>query len=306
MGRRRNQVTRGKTRAADRRATRRHCLFTTDEGGKLEQTFWYTLGFNANKHGIEIHCAVLMSTHGHVVYSDPRAVDPLFRRDFHRDFANCVKSIRGWPEEVFNKSRGGNVEQLSPKAIHESIAYAIANPPKAFAVRYAKDLPGAKELPGDVGRRVIRVKRPDRYFDPNTPRWLEYVEFEIIMPGCLEAKYGGDEARRLITARVKELEQEALAESKVRGIPFKGARRVTRTPHRARARSYEVFGKVNPRFSAAGDLELARNKIAEDRQFDADYDAALARWTAGDRRVRFPHGTWWMRVHHGARCRPPP
>ncbi len=44
-----------------------------------------------------------------------------------------------------------------------SAAYAIANPPKAFAVRYAKDWPGAKTLPSDVGRRVIRVKRPGRF-----------------------------------------------------------------------------------------------------------------------------------------------
>ncbi|MBW2463140.1 MAG: transposase [Deltaproteobacteria bacterium] len=306
MGRRRNQVIRGKTRATDRRATRRYFLFTPDEAGKLEQAFWYTLGFNANKHSIEIHCAVCMSTHGHVVHSDPCGVEPLFRRDFHRDFANCVKAIRGWPEEVFNKSRGGNVDQLNPKAVLESIAYAIANPSKAFAVRYAKDWPGAKTLPSDVGQRVIRVKRPDHYFDPKNPQWPEYVELEITMPGCLEAEYGGDEARRIIAARVKEFEQEALAESKERGIPFKGARRVMRTPHTARARSYEVFGKVNPRFSAAGDLEQARNKIAADRKFDADYDTALARWTSGDRRVRFPHGTWWMRVHHGARCRPPP
>jgi hypothetical protein len=42
------------------------------------------------------------------------------------------------------------------------------------------------------------------------------------------------------------------------------------------------------------------------RKFEADYDRALARWTAGDRRVVFPYGTWWMRVHHGVRVAPRP
>ena len=79
-----------------------------------------------------------------------------------------------------------------------------------------------------------------------------------------------------------------------------------RTPHMARARSYEVFGKVNPRFSAAGNAELARAKVAELQRFDADYDVALAGWEAGNRKVLFPYGTWWMRVHHKVRVRPPP
>jgi len=84
-------------------------------------------------------------------------------------------------------------------------------------------------------------------------------------------------------------------------------RRILRTPHTARARSYEVFGATNPRFRAAGDREAARQRVRENRAFDAEYDVALARWTAGNRRhAVFPYGTWWMRVHHGARCRPPP
>ncbi len=89
-------------------------------------------------------------------------------------------------------------------------------------------------------------------------------------------------------------------------VPFKGARRCTRVPHTARARSWEVFGKTNPRFKASGDRQAARHAVQENRQFEADYDAALTRWTAGDRKVVFPHGTWWMRVHHGARVAPCP
>ena len=79
-----------------------------------------------------------------------------------------------------------------------------------------------------------------------------------------------------------------------------------RTPHTARARGYEVFGKLGPRFRAAGNVELAVAKVRELRQFDADYDTALARWTAGDRSAVFPWGTWWMKMHHQVRVRPPP
>ncbi|RLB49197.1 MAG: hypothetical protein DRJ42_21585 [Deltaproteobacteria bacterium] len=53
-------------RATDRRATRRYFLFTPDEGGEIEQAFWYALGHNANKHGIEIHCGSPNKTRWHI------------------------------------------------------------------------------------------------------------------------------------------------------------------------------------------------------------------------------------------------
>ncbi len=37
------------------------------------------------------------------------------------------------------------------------------------------------------------------------------------------------------------------------------------------------------------------------RAFQLAYRAALEAWRQGMREVAFPVGTWWMRVHHGAR-----
>jgi len=306
MGRRRKIVVPGKVWAVDRRTTRRYFLLKPDERRAVAEAFWYCLAVHAKRYGILIHAATLMSTHLHLVYTDVYGVQPLFKRDFHRDFANCVKAILGWPEEVFNKQSGGERELLNAKAIIKEIGYAIGNPVEAFAVRYAKDWPGAITLPKDIGRRVIRVKRPTAYFDSRNPHYPDVVELRIVMPEALTDCYGDDRARALIAAEVQQIERGALAESKRRGIAFKGARRVLRTPHTARARSYEVFGKINPRFTAAGDPELAKRKIQELRDFDEKYERALRRWVAGDRRVEFPYGTWWMRVHHGARVRPPP
>lgn len=304
---RRKIVTEGKRWATDRRTTRRYYLFTPDALGLIAQAFWYCLAFFARKYGILVHAALLMSTHPHLFYTDPRAEQPRFKRDFHRIFALCVKAIVGWPAEVFDKSKGGEHEPLTPRAMVEAIAYLIANPSAAFAVRYARDWPGPKTMAEDIGTLVVRVKRPDCYFSPNNPQWPDELELQLTMPEALEAEYGAEEARRLIAEEVRRLERKALRESKERGIAFRGVRRILRTPHTARARSYEVFGSLNPRFSAAGDREAARQRVAELRAFDADYDRALARWTAGERRHDiFPHGTWWMRVHHGARCRPPP
>jgi len=304
---RRKRVTEGKVWATDRRTTRRYFLLAPDVLGLIAQAFWYCLAYYANEYGILVHAAVLMSTHPHLVYTDTKGNQPDFKRDFHRVFALCVKAIRGWPEEVFSSGKGGEHEPLTPRAMIEAIAYAIANPSSAFAVRFAREWPGPKTLPQDIGRLVIRVKRPDVYFSRKNPQWPDEIELELTMPEMLEAEYGAEEARRLIAEEVRRLEREAWRESKEKGIAFRGVRRILRTPHTARARSYEVFGSRNPRFSAAGDREAARRCVAELRAFNEEYDLALARWTSGNRRhAVFPHGTWWMRVHHGARCRPPP
>ena len=297
----------GKLWVVDRRATRRYFLFRPDEAGRIEQAFWYCLTVCANKYGILVHAALLMATHLHLAYTDVFGKQPQFKRDFHHYFACCVKAILGWPEEAFKgNTPGGEHEPLNAEALVHDLAYLIANPVSAFAVRYAKDWPGAKTLAKEIGTRLVRTKRPDVYLDPKNLDWPPEVELRLVMPEALEDVYGLEGARERIAVEVKRLEHAAWDEAERSGIAFKGARRVMRTPHTARARSYEVFGKVNPRFSAAGDREAAAAKVAAMRQFDAEYDAALVRWMKGDRRAVFPYGTWWMRVHHQARIRPPP
>ena len=126
------------------------------------------------------------------------------------------------------------------------------------------------------------------------------------MPAALELDYGIELAQERIARRVKEREHRAWQESKRTGIAFVGPRRVLRQAHTKRARSYEAFGSLNPQFAAAGHREAASHAVKRLRAFNAQYDKALAAWTSGKRTVLFPRGTWWMRVHHGARCGPAP
>lgn len=304
---RRRYVEAGRITANDRRTTRRHYLFTPDAAGTMAQIFWYCLGVASQQFNISVHAAILMSTHMHYDVSDNDGNLPKFRECFHRLLALCTKSFRGWPEEVFNKSQTGEHELLTPEAIVDSLAYLIANPCLGLAVRYAKDWPGAKTRARDIGSRIIRVARPSQYLDPNNPLWPEWVEFRLEMPEILIEHFGSLElAQQAIENRVRELEAEALRKSKRLGRGFTGARRVLRTKHTTRAASWETFGALNPRFAAAGDIEAARAAVKRYRAFDAAYDAALVRWMSGDRAAVFPHGTWWMRVHHGVRCQPPP
>jgi putative transposase len=296
----------GKTWALSRRTTRRHFLLNPDQARELEQCYWYCLGVAAERFEVIVHAGCLMSTHSHEVVTDVSGVLPRFLQEFHRLLALCTKSLRGWPGEVFDKRSTGQHVLLTPEAKIEALAYLIANPVEAGAVRYAKDWPGAHTLPRDIGARVLKVHRPPHYFDPDNSAWPEQLELRLEMPTELQLEYGLELAQQRIAERVKAREHRAWQESKRTGIAFAGVRRVLRQAHTRRARSYETFGSLNPQFAAGGHRGVAAEAVRRLKAFNEQYDKALAAWTSGKRTVCFPIGTWWMRVCHGARCGPAP
>ena len=120
--------------------------------------------------------------------------------------------------------------------------------------------------------------------------------------GVPHVDYGPELARERIAERVRDKQHPAWNKAKRTGMSFVGPRRVLRVAHTKRAKSYEVFGSLNPQFAAAGNRAAATEAVKRLRAFKAQYARALAAWTAGDRSACFPQGTWWMRVCHGARC----
>jgi putative transposase len=302
---RRRVVLPGQVLFMDRRTTRRFFLFVPDPEGETEQCFWYCLALAAKEYGMRVHAASLMANHVHLSVTDVRGCYPDFLRRFHRLLALTTKARLGWTEEVFNKAQAGVHERATADSIVKGLAYVVANASAAGLVRRSSEYPGAHTTADDMGRRVIVATRPKHYF--RGASWPPKVELRIELPAVLEAELGEREARRRVRERVREIERQALATSKKLGIPFVGARKLQRMRPTRRARSWEDLGSRNPRWAAAGDREEARRLRTKYAGFDRDYDAALAHWVAGDRRrAVFPPGTWWMRVHHGARVRPPP
>lgn len=298
-------VVPGKLSAVSRRTTRRHFVLNPDSKREVENAFWYCVIVTAQKHGISVHSACLMSTHLHLVETDMLGRAPDFYRDFHRLFALCMKAFRGWPEEVFNKSSTSEVELLTAEAVIESIAYTLVQGVEAFAVRYHHQWPGAMTRLRDLGRRVIHAKKPHFYF--RGEQWPEDVRMKLTLPTLLLDTYGEEDTLRRIAVKVHDLEKAAWQKAKKAGAIFKGVKRVLRQKHTQRARSYEKFSSRNPQFKAAGNIDAAREAIGRYRHFRAAYAKSLSAWKDGRwNEAVFPYGTWSMRVHHNARCHPPP
>ncbi|MDH5492385.1 MAG: transposase, partial [Myxococcales bacterium] len=152
-----------------RRTTRRHFLLRPDADGVSQNIFLYCLAWAARKFGIQVHAVVVMSTHWHVILTDPQGVLPRFHEEFHRHLANAMKNHRGWPAELLDKRQTSVVELLCPAAILDKIAYAIANPVDCGAVPSARQWPGVIVMPDEVGNKTFHATRPEVYFDPKSP-----------------------------------------------------------------------------------------------------------------------------------------
>ena len=296
-----------RTYIVTRRVVRRHFLLRPDRDGTMQQLYWYFTAVVAAQLGIQVHCAQVLSNHLHEVLTDTRGNLPKFFELRNRLLANAVKCHRGWPEEVFSRTAMSCVELLTAGSIVNKIAYVIANCVAAFLVRSPKAWPGVKVLADDIGRRVVRVRRPDVYLDPNNPQWPETAEIAITLPHQLLRAHGNrDAACRTIQKVVDDKVQAARAAARREGREFQNAKRVTRVKVTSRAASWEEFGERFPLFSASGNAKAAAHWLAHRRQFLEAYRVSLERHKRGVNKVLFPPGTWKLSQLYGVRCAPTP
>lgn len=278
-----------------RRTLRRTHLLRPDPA--LSALFRYCLAEAAMRHGIEVHAAVLMSTHLHLIVTDRDGRLPPFLRDLHRHMALGVKVLRKWEGAVWDHEATSVVELKTPAAVIEKLAYLMANPVAAGLVRHASDWPGLMTLPSHLGQARWPCGRPDVYFRPHDQRWPPELTLQFTPPPGLDMT--DEELRARVADELRQAEQRAFAEVRSRGWSILGAKRALRLSPYGRARSWEPLRSRSPTFAVGrGNVEAYRAAIATLRYFRAAYREALERWRQGIRDVLFPYGTWELQWWH--------
>ena len=288
----------GDTVMVTRRTLRRHHLFRPDPA--IRQLYLYALGVCAKQYGILVHTFTLMSTHEHLVFTDPERCYPDFLRDLHRLVSLGTKVLRKWEGPVWDHEKSSVVRLLTERAIVDKLAYVMANPVKAGLVAHAREWPGITVLPQQLGRHSFVVERPQVFFRPNNSKWPDSVELTLTLPPALEDAYPDVKVRQAVSDELARQEREAQAEVKARGWRVLGPKRVRRLSPYRRATSFELVRDRNPTFAVGrGQRGVFSQAVAELRAFRRSYRQALEQWRAGLRSVVFPQGTWWMCQMHG-------
>lgn len=286
----------GATYLLTRRVLLRHLLLRPDAA--MTRLIIYALAVSALRYRIQVHAICAMSTHMHIVATDSQGRLPAFLQFFHRLVALGTKVLRAWEGPVWDHEQTSVVRLLTREAVIQEIAYTIANPVAAGLVRHAHEWPGAKVLVTELGRGVLRAKRPDVYFDATNPEWPDEAVLPIALPPDIN-EVEAEHFRRAVAAELAR--EEAAARARVRPESILGPQRAACESPCARATSFEPLRKRNPTFAVGRGNAIARNIAAVGvRSFRAAYRVALEQWRAGVRDVVFPAGTWLMKVFHAA------
>ena len=295
------RVTKGRTYLLTRRTVRRYHLFRPDK--LTNQIYLYCLAVAANEFGMDIHLPTLMSTHEHLGCTDPLGNLSLFLEKFHRNVANAMKVHRKWEGAVWDDRPTNALELLTPEAVVEEFAYAIVNPVKEGLVKHEHEWPGVTVRASEIGNKVLRIERPDIYFNPDNPVWPDVVELELTVPPGFEQ----DEFHRRMNEEVRSQRAEALKEVRAKGWRILGRERVLSQSPYKRAKSFFEYGGRTPTLAVGrGQGNLLKQAIKELRFFRLLYRDALRRYRGGAKDVAFPEGTWWMRVFYGLKVEPIP
>ena len=108
-----------------RRCTQRTFLLRPD--AVANQVFLYCLAYAAQKTGVRVLYAMVMSNHHHAIVHDPDGVLPAFTQELHSLTARALNALRGRWENFWADEQPGQVELVEERDVLDKIAYAAAN-----------------------------------------------------------------------------------------------------------------------------------------------------------------------------------
>ena len=294
---------------------------------EVVRLFEYVFALAATRHGMQVHEALCMSNHFHLVMTDVEGRMPEFMRYFDSLLARSLNAMRGSSGSVFEK-KPGRVEVTDDEKTIESAVYTLANPCAANLVRRSRQWPGFSTLRmayGEVkvierpklglwkraqqkverGRTRGRSRSRKRASYQGKPSVLpERVELRLVRPPVF-ARMSDAQLRAEVLRRLDARELELIAARRERGLEVLGAAKVMAQPwYGFPGRPEDLFG-TEP--SVSGRSKWARIAALQRRaEFEAAYARARAQFLAGIRDVVWPAGTWLMRVCYGLPCETSP
>jgi len=126
--------------------------------------FTFVLALAAQRTGVLVHVACVMSNHVHLVVTDPDARLPAFCQLLSALVARAMNVALGRHGSFWDERTVSQVVLDGPDKIVAKAAYALANPVRAGLVSAARDWPGLWTAPEQIGAAPIVATRPAAFF----------------------------------------------------------------------------------------------------------------------------------------------
>ena len=286
----------GKSYLVTRRCSERRFFLRPSQS--TSEIFLYVLAIAARRYGVLVHAFCVLSNHAHLVLTDRDGCLPAFMQYLDSLVARAVNASLG-RFEAFWATDGSYsaVEPLDLSDVVAKTAYVLANPVAAGLVRRGTEWPGLWTAPEQIGSAKLVARRPKIFFNLKS-HLPESVELELTTPPGFES---AAEFRSLLSDALREIEERHQRDLVSEGRRFLGAARVLAQNPFARPPAGEPRFGLKPRI-AARDKWKRIEGILRLRSFLRDYRQAWIERRAGAGNVRFPAGTYLLRILHGVQC----
>lgn len=256
----------------------------------------YVFGRSTQKNNVEIHAAMVMSNHLHIILTDLKGRRSHFMRDAMSGIARARNKDLERSDHFWDGRQYCDTILLDRDAEERKLLYTWLNPVVADLVERADQWPGFKIMPKDWGQ-TIRVPKPDVFFGRRSP---EYVEFTPQPP----PGYGHmslEEVRAHFEGLLKQAEDALIAARDREKRRVKCLNDLVNLDPFSRPDSPSPTGTLSPRF-ATRNSDIMVAAIARERAFRSEYARQRERWLNGHKRVVFPCGTLWLRHNAPVTC----
>lgn len=270
---------------------------------EINQLFLYSLAVASQRYDIRIHAFVVLSNHFHIILHDRCAKLPRAMLWIDGVIARALNAFHRRAENFFAPGSYSRVELTADEDILEKMVYVLANPVAAGLVSRGSEWPGVRSTTLRGGRVRLTIERPKAFFSPRS-RLPEKAELVVERPSAFE-DLSDEEFGELFDGRVERHEAELARAQAREGRKPLGPKRIKAQRFTSKPSKPREKGGIDPQV-AGRDKWRRIEKLRELGEWIVEYHAARLRFCAGERRVLFPAGTYWLRIHYRVRCRKPP
>jgi hypothetical protein len=286
------EVVRGRFLFLTRRCTQRLFLLRPDR--LTNAAFLFCMMLAARVSGVQVILACAMSNHYHAIVYDRHGRYPEFIEHFHRSFARVMNERLERRENFWASGQASVVHLVDREALLEKLVYVATNPVSAHLVARVCDWPGVNTLAALLNGMKVEALRPTHYFR-SAGKVAASLQFTPQLP---QHAFIGDPASFLseLKARVTATEIGVAQALAAMGKRCLGATAVSHQPRTKKGKKPERKRRLKPTF-ATHDRRAWLDAVIRLREFRRAYAAARAKWRDGNRDVKFPAGTYWLRLH---------